>query len=276
MADTNSSVASGEFREAVCIDGGRVYDSCCDRDCLADLRCYFSCAGQQLVEQAINVRCREAEVVTVLIDVEPVHLNRGFYSCDMTFFFLVKFDAFLPNNPQPVPLTGACAFDKKVILYGSDGCAKVFSNENTISGKCDMQSFPRSNMPKCVVQCVDPVTLACNVCEMHKCCETRTMPACICERLGGDMHYDCCPGDKMVTVTLGLFTIVQLIRNVQMLIPVYDFCIPEKECENSTDDPCEVFGRLRFPTENFFPPRECVGGISPCSGCCGCSADSQS
>ena len=25
-------------REAVCVDAGRVFDSCCDRDCLEDLR----------------------------------------------------------------------------------------------------------------------------------------------------------------------------------------------------------------------------------------------
>ena len=28
---------SATFKEAVCIDAGRVYDSCCDRDCLEDL-----------------------------------------------------------------------------------------------------------------------------------------------------------------------------------------------------------------------------------------------
>lgn len=271
MADNNCPVATGDFREAVCIDGGRVYDSCCDRDCLADLRCSFTAAGQQLIDRAINVRCREAEVITVLIDVEPVHLNRGYYSCDLTFYFIVKFDVFLAQCAQPVQVVGACSFDKKVILYGSEGSVKVFSNETTIRGECDTTAVPRSNMPKCVVECVDPVTLASELCEVRSCCESRSMPCCVTERLGGEIA--CCnAGDRTVNVTLGLFTIVQLIRNVQMLIPVYDFCIPEKECENTTDDPCEVFSRLRFPTENFFPPRDCDSG---CTSCVNCNKDCE-
>ena len=84
MADNNS------FKEAVCIDAGRVYDSCCDRDCLEDLRCYFLPADQSLIQRALSVRARSAEVINVYIDVEPVSFNRGYYSCDLTFFFLVE------------------------------------------------------------------------------------------------------------------------------------------------------------------------------------------
>ena len=56
-------------------------------------------------------------------------------------------------------------------------------------------------------------------------------------------------------ITLGLFTIVQLQRKVQMMIPAYDFCIPDKESEYSTGDPCEMFKKIQFPMEDFFPPR---------------------
>jgi hypothetical protein len=57
-----------------------------------------------------------------------------------------------------------------------------------------------------------------------------------------------------VYVTIGIFTIVQIERNVQVLIPAYDFCIPEKECVTTSDNPCEMFNRLEFPTNEFFPP----------------------
>ena len=60
---------------------------------------------------------------------------------------------------------------------------------------------------------------------------------------------------KEVYITLGLFTIVQLQRKVQMMIPAYDFCIPDKESEYSTGDPCEMFKKIQFPMEDFFPPR---------------------
>ena len=37
-----AEVANGCFKEAVCIDAGRIYDSCGDKDCLEDLRVYFT------------------------------------------------------------------------------------------------------------------------------------------------------------------------------------------------------------------------------------------
>ncbi len=64
--------------------------------------------------------------------------------------------------------------------------------------------------------------------------------------------------------TIGLFTIVQIIRNVQMLIPAFDFCIPDKECVASSDNPCELFRKIDFPTDEFFPPKSYDSG-------CGCN-----
>ena len=76
---------------------------------------------------------------------------------------------------------------------------------------------------------------------------------------------------KTVFVTIGLFTIVQIERNVQMLIPAYDFCVPEKECIESSNDPCEMFSRIDFPTEEFFPPNISDLGDDNNGGCgCGC------
>ena len=62
---------------------------------------------------------------------------------------------------------------------------------------------------------------------------------------------------RRVYVTLGLFTIVRLERDVQLLIPVIDYCIPQNECVTSTDNsPCDLFDRLHFPTDEFFPPEK--------------------
>ncbi len=74
------------------------------------------------------------------------------------------------------------------------------------------------------------------------------------------------PQRSNVYVTIGLFTIVQIVRSVQMLIPAYDFCVPEKECVTTSDNPCELFRRIDFPTNEFFPPR---ATDLPDSGC-GC------
>lgn len=223
----------------------------------------------------MNVRIRSAEIINVFVDVEPVHFNRGYYACDMTFFFLVKFDVFCAPRSKPVPVRGVCFFDKRAILYGSEGNVRVFSNEFSQDGADDPQARPTSNLPKCVVQTVDPVPLAARICEIRDCCEhVRCMPACVCNRLGGEVCIDQQNGEKTVYATIGLFTIVQLIRNVQMLIPVYDFCIPEKQC--SCDEPagecaCDTFKKIKFPTDDFFPPR----AASNDSAGCGCAFGDQ-
>ena len=52
------------------------------------------------------------------------------------------------------------------------------------------------------------------------------------------------------------FSIIRLERDTQLTIPAYDYLVPDKECpgNNDDDDPCALFGRIPFPSEEFFPP----------------------
>ena len=119
--------ASGSFKEAVCIDAMRIYDSCSDKDCLEDIRVLFPKSQQELVNCATNVRIRDVEVLTVYLDLQPVPFNKGFYSVDMTFFFDVSLDLFRAPASGPIAVHGISIFSKKVILYGSEGNVKMFS-----------------------------------------------------------------------------------------------------------------------------------------------------
>ena len=270
MADLKNGCPpeNGSFKEAVCVDAGRVYDSCCDRDCLEDLRCFFLPEDQSIVNNALSVRLRSAEVLNVFIDVEPVNFNKGFYSCDLTFFFLLGFDIYTAPHTCPHCINGITSYSKKVILFGSDGNVKVFSSTMREDDDCDRTTRRTTNMPKCVVQAVDPVPLSARIGAIRDCYDSICcIPKCVCDCIGGNVVTDLQNGNPTVYVTLGLFTIVQLIRNVQMLIPVYDFCIPEKHCDDSTDQPCDTFRKIKFPTDDFFPPRPCDIADYPCCGC---------
>lgn len=274
MADIkqNCPTDSSSFKEAVCIDAGRVYDSCCDRDCVTDMRCYFSELDQCLVNSAVSVRICKASVIDVNIDVEPVTFNRGFYSCDLTFFFLIELDVFSAPHTCPSKVHGVCFYSKKAILYGSEGNVKTFTNEYISDDGCNRCSVSGGNSPKCVVQCVDPIALSARLGDCHNICDLPGyIPASIAAAIGGSIDPSS-NSSKAVYVTLGLFTIIQLIRNVQMLVPVYDFCIPEKQCGDSTDSPCDVFRKIKFPTDDFFPPRPCDLG-DDCGCGCECSDD---
>ena len=271
MADNNSFEAprstNTSSTDPVCIDAQRIYDSCGDKDCLTDLRVYFTSAAQEQIDNCVNVRIRDCDVMTVLIDIEPVPFHRGFYSVDMTYFFEVVLDCFTSPGSSPVQVSGMCISDKKVILYGSEGSVKVFSSELSCDDY-DSQNIPAKNLPVATVQVARPIALSATLTSKHRPhpipCK---IPGFIANRIGGDMVEN---GENDVYVTIGVFSIVQIERSVQMLIPSYDFCIPGKKCTATSDSPCDMFERLDFPTNEFFPPN--VGDLtgdesSPCGSC---------
>ena len=137
----------GCFKEAVCIDASRVYDSCGDKDCLEDLRVYFSPASQAVIDQAAQVRMRNVDVLVVYLGLEPVPFHKGFYSVDMTFFFEVTLDVFQTPAAPPVTISGLSVFSKNVVLYGSEGNVKVFSSDGSLDEleQNSVQSLPKGS-----------------------------------------------------------------------------------------------------------------------------------
>lgn len=243
------------IREAVCIHTKKIYDSCRDKDCIEDLRFYPIRGAQAVIERAISIKAGQAELLYVYIDVEPVGFNRGFYTVDVRYFYRVTADAFI-GAPRPVEITGLCVFDKRVILFGSEGNAKIFSSETAIAD-LDSQNIRKSNLPTCVVESVDPIVLnmkLVDVCDFRpNDFELTEIPPCIFGCFGDDLVFG---GDsKRIYVTLGQFSIIRLERDTQLLMPAYDYCMPEKDCGCSNDDdPCEIFRHVRFPVDEFFPP----------------------
>ncbi len=263
MADNNKNCCSPELhhiKEAICIDTNRVYDSCADKDCLTDLRVYLTDRGQCILENSTSVKCRVAEIINCLVEVEKVPFNKGFYSVDLTFFVKVSLDAYSCPTAQPCLIDGLVTFSKKCILYGSDGNVKIFSS-NYVENGFDDQNCVKNSNPKAKVQTVEPICLDAQICNICDCCNTLGsccddgVPAYICRQFEGSFtNNQCC--EKAIKVTLGIFTIVQLERDVQMLIPAYDFCVPTKECCCETEEPCDIFRKISFPVDEFFPPNQ--------------------
>lgn len=277
MSDSKASPASNggrkTFKEAVCIDTPRVYDSCSDKDCFEDLRVYFPDEAQESVNNAAAVKSRTAELYRAYLDVEPVQFNRGFYSVDITFVFRVTVELYKTPNCRPSAktdvVTGFASFSKKVILFGSEGNIKIFSSDYE-QGSDDEQNEPTSNTPRAVLEAVDPVFLSARIVDRECTPESGTeVPEVFANNIEGAVG--CVLPTRIVLVTLGLFSIVKLERNVQMLIPAYDFCVPDKECATAQPgDPCELFQSLRFPVDEFFPPR--FSDLDPADPSCGCGA----
>ena len=226
------------FREAVCIHTDKIYDSCRDKDCLENIRVYFTACGQEIIDKAISVKCTKAEVIWVFTDVEAVPFNRGFYSVDLKYFFKVTLAVFTGVG-RPTEVEGLATFDKKVILFGSEGNAKIFKSKYK-EDAFDPQLWKKTNLPNAVVEVVDPITLGAKLVDVRdkkSCCcdddfDLASVPESVC-RVFEDSFI---PGNetKNVFVSLGVFSIIKLERKVQLLIPSYDFCIPQKECVGAT------------------------------------------
>lgn len=263
------------IREAVCIHTKKIFDSCKDKDCIEDLRVYPTRGCQEVIDRAVSVKAGCAELLYAYIDVEPVTFNRGFYTVDVRYFYRITADAFV-GAARPVEITGLAVFDKRVILFGSEGSAKVFTSTGKNCGS-DIQGLPATTAPTAVVESVDPIILGMKlveVCQCHhhdNCCEIPpAVCACFPEELvtGGDVHR--------LFVTLGQFSIIRLERDTQLLMPVYDYCMPEKDCDCGCDcrqeDPCELFRKVQFPVGEFFPPNHCPAPKSveyqDVRGCC--------
>lgn len=262
-------------REATCIHTKKIYDSCQAKDCIEDLQLYPTESSQAVIDQATSVKACRACLLYVMVNVEPMGFNRGFYTVDLRYYYKVTCDAFTGCN-RPTEITGLAVFDKRAILFGSEGAAKVFTSSDPCAEPQEVLALENNN-PQAVVEAVDPIILSlklCNVCERLVCgeCVLTEVPAGIQAAFDDPISLDN-NSIRRVYLSLGQFSILRLERDSQLLIPVYDYCMPDKECdmEHCDEDPCEIFQQVNFPVGQFFPPST-ASDIDPLSelrkSCC--------
>lgn len=261
MSEKNISGCNSGFREAVCVHTNKVYDACRSKECIQDLRVYLTRDSQEAANRALSVKARRAELLWVCIDVEPVAFNRGFFSVDVKFFYKIYADAMFSCG-RPQELCGVATYDKRAILFGSEGSARIFSSSYREDAP-DVQTIEQSNKPKAVVETLDPMILSVKLvesgCRCGCACDVTDLPSGICCLFDEDIVLS---GEgRKLYVTLGQFSIIRLERDIQLLMPAYDIYMPTKECTCDGDrceqeDPCAVFEQFDFPVEEFFPPEK--------------------
>ena len=263
--DQNMSGAEGctkVYQDEVCANIQKIYDTCKDKDCLADMKVYFPSEVQLLIDQAINVRAKNARICHASVDLDPVPFNRGFYAVNITFYFAVDFEVHTGCG-RPQYATGVCSFEKKVILYGGEGNTITFSSG---ARECKHGTL---NVPTAQVEVVSPIVLGSKVVSVSSnccccCCETdiSSLPDMVLGAVGRDV---CESKEKAVLVSLGLFSIIRIVRDVQLVLPAAKFCLPEKRCDvPSEEEPCTFFEKLSFPTGEFFPHDIGIDVEKPC------------
>ena len=261
-----------DLRQAMSIHTKKITDSCRDKDCIEDLRVYLTKGSQALLDTAASARVRCAELLYTYIDVEPVAFDRNHYCIDVTFYYRILADATI-GSTRPAALYGLAVFTKRAVLCGEDSRAHIYRSDTRLCGP-DGASRHFANRPTAVVEVLDPMVLSSKVREVCECkCQEDTslqIPDAIREMFDDALVLS---GERRrLFVTLGQFSIVRLERDAQLIVPVLDYSIPTKECcetPGCAEDPCEMFSRIPFPTQQFAPNGCDCNGQDSCNTC-GC------
>ena len=245
-----------DLRQAMSIHTRKITDACRDKDCIEDLRVFLTKGSQALLDNAANVRVRKAELIDTYIDVEPVAFDRNHYCIDVTFYYRILADAVVSGS-RPATIYGCARFTKRAVLCGEDSRAHIYRSDTRI-GSPDGYSRVYANRPTAVVEVLDPMVLSSRVKE--NCSEKDqdaviSIPGSICTFFDEELVTPA--NHRRLYVTLGQFSIIRLERDAQLIVPVLDYAIPNKECCDSVgccdQDPCEMFSRIPFPTAQFAP-----------------------
>lgn len=264
MNSTQNNLSSGlcgRSDQLCCVTVNKIFDSAKDKDCLEDLRVHLCDHAQEVVDHATAVRCTDVTILQTNITLDTVPFNRGFYQVTIRFFFCVALECCMCGGRSQC-VKGLCAFDKKVILYGSEKNVSIFHSDPENDGFCLDPDTIHCNrdpiLPTVTIEAATPICLDVKVWDRtrpfgHSCMNADTIP----ERVRGyfDGEFNDGIGVNNIYVSVGLFTVTRMERPVQLVIPAKAFYLPDKDSTPASDssDPCSVFGKLDFPLCEFYP-----------------------
>lgn len=249
-----------EITEAVSVHTNRIEDACIDKDCIEDLRVYLTTGSQAALDGAVSGRAVGGELLHVQTAVKPISFNPGHFAIDLTYYFRISGEV-MAGQVRPTPIEGLSVFNKRVVLCGSSSAAKTFRSS---SPQFDPDAYYASGLPEAIVEAVDPIVLASQVLDSGADEPDQTevdLPQSILDQFDEALVMQ--GARRQLYVTLGQFTTVRLEQGAQLLIPVFESYVPDKECsdeQGEAEEPCEQFSRVEFPVDVFYPER--CGGQS--------------
>ncbi len=260
----------------VCIDTYRVLDSCRDRDCYEDVLIFVTAEGQQVVNTSCNIRVSGTELIWANVVLNEIAFNDGFYQIDIKYYVKLRLEG-CSGTSRGIPFEGLAVLQKTVILYGGQGNTSVFrSGDNNFCTVPDC-TLPTPMQPIAIVEAVEPIALSSRIVDCN--CECG-YSCCTCSELPAELNcYFASPLQPLsdtfnLYISLGLFSVIRIVRPAQILVNGTDYSVPDKECVAAEqDDPCRLFHSLAFPVSQFTGNHICTteqGNTSNTQrGCCG-------
>ncbi len=254
----NRFICSGQGlgKDTVCIEANRVLDSCRDRDCYENVQVFLTAFGNEIIERTGNIRVKDSCITWSSITVDPIAFNKGFYTVNLRLYIKITFEACLaPGRIQE--FDGVAVIDKNVVLFGGESNLNVFKSNGT-TGFCEMPTdvcCVEGNIPTAVVEVVDPIILNAKIIEKRHdhhcicCCNCCDIPEGVTRNINGPLSDD---GKRFLVVSIGVFSVVRIVRPAQFIINATEYTVPDKEClSHSEENPCDIFKCMAFPTHEF-------------------------
>lgn len=249
-----SSSFCQDGRGTVCIDTQRVLDSCRDRDCFEDVRVYLSSFGEETVNSATSVRARSSKTFWTFVGVDEVPFNCGFFRVTVRYYITTEFEACLGIG-RSQSFKGLSVLEKDVILYGGEGSTTSFysSPENNFCSIGNLNNVG-TNAPRAIVETVEPVILGTKTKDCSCPCQSSEyidLPDCVRDCLDGEINVT--SNNTRLYISLGVFSVIRIVRPAQLLVQASDYSVPDKECVDATNDdnPCSLFKTMSFPINRF-------------------------
>ena len=246
-------------REIISIETNRILDSCKDRDCYENIKVLLTEYGYDIVERTTAIRTKQACISAANITIDPVQFNKGFYTVNIRLYIKLCFEACLGCG-RSQEFDGVAVIDKRVILYGGESNVNIFKSNNTSMDFC---SCPEpvgctKNNPNAIVEAVDPIVLCTKVVEKEHsecrccCCCAEEIPENVVGGCSGILHDVDNSAERFLVVSLGIFSVIRMVRPAQYLINATEYSVPDKECiTDCENDPCGIFKKMAFPTSEF-------------------------
>ena len=254
--NTNTS----SCREIVSIETNKILDSCKDRDCYENVKVLLTEYGYDIVERTSSIRTKHACISSANISIDPVQFNKGFYSVNIKFYIKLCFEA-CTGCGRSQEFDGVAVVEKRVILYGGESNVNIFKSNTTATDFCSCPELVDCNKstPNVIVEVVDPIILCTKVMERDNdcgccccCCCAEEIPENVAYGCNGTLRDLDINSERFLTVSLGIFSIIRIVRPAQYLINATEYSVPDKECiTNCENDPCGIFKNMAFPISEF-------------------------
>ena len=262
MSDTTRSTPACDLsgiREAVCVHTDKITDSCLAKDCIEDLHVYLTVESQCTLDKAVSAKARFVELMHVAIQLDPVPYSAGYYTVDITYYYRVIADAVMQAG-RPCTITGLAVFSKRLVLFGGETTARIYSSRSYKNCLCK-KGLQEASAPEAIVEIVDPMILGSRVQEVCacNCCATDT-PRFRRAFSTASKRSWCWAANASAC----------LLPSVSSPSPAWSAArscsfrpsttaSPPKAARMSTgtsdENPCEVFSQIDFPMDAFFPAR---------------------